>query len=125
MKIGTPKEIKIHEYRIGLTPSSVKELSLAGHEIMIQQNAGAQIGYTDKMYQDAGAIIAQTAKEVFDWADMIVKVKEPLESEYTLLRENQILFTYFHFAASKELTVAMMKSGAVCIAYETVPSPPA
>lgn len=120
MKIGTPKEIKIHEYRIGLTPSSVKELSLAGHQIMIQKNAGAQIGYTDKMYEDAGAIIAQTEKEVFDWADMIVKVKEPLESEYTLLRENQILFTYLHLAPDPVQAKGLMDSKCIAIAYETV-----
>jgi alanine dehydrogenase len=120
MKIGTPKETKIHEYRVGLTPSSVKELSMAGHNIFIQKDAGAGIGYTDKMYESAGAKILETAKEIFDTADMIVKVKEPLESEYKLLRENQILFTYLHLAPDPIQAKGLIDSKCVAIAYETV-----
>ena len=120
MKIGTPKEIKIHEYRVGLTPSSVKELSRAGHEIIIEKDAGQGIGYTDHMYQISGAKIVETAEEVFQNADMIVKVKEPLEPEYKLLRENQVLFTYLHLAPDPIQAKGLIDSGCVAIAYETV-----
>ena len=123
MIIGVPKEIKIQEYRVGLTPEGVDAISRQGHTIYVETHAGAGSGFSDEAYQKAGATILATAKEVYDIAEMIVKVKEPLAVEYPLIKSGQILFTYFHFAASKELTEAMMKSHAVCIAYETVELP--
>lgn len=123
MIIGVPKEIKIQEYRVGLTPEGVDAISRQGHTIYVESNAGAGSGFSDEAYKNAGATILATAKEVYDIAEMIVKVKEPLAVEYPLIKAGQILFTYFHFAASKELTDAMMKSHAVCIAYETVELP--
>lgn len=120
MIIGVPREIKIHEYRVSLTPSSVKELVRAGHRVVVEQNAGSHIGFTDEMYKYAGAQIIQTAQQIFDQAEMIVKVKEPQESEYRLLKEDQILFTYLHLAAEKPLTDALITSKSVAIAYETV-----
>jgi len=123
MIIGVPKEIKIQEYRVGLSPEGVDALSRQGHTIYVETNAGGGSGFSDEAYINAGASILATAKEVYDIAEMIVKVKEPLAVEYPLIKAGQILFTYFHFAASKELTDAMMKSHAVCIAYETVELP--
>jgi alanine dehydrogenase len=123
MIIGVPKEIKIQEYRVGLTPEGVDALSRQGHTIYVETQAGAGSGFSDDAYKNAGASILATAKEVYEIAEMIVKVKEPLAVEYPLIKSGQILFTYFHFAASKELTDAMMKSHAVCIAYETVELP--
>ena len=123
MIIGVPKEIKIQEYRVGLTPEGVDAISRQGHTVYVESNAGAGSGFSDEAYKNAGASILDTAKEVYDIAEMIVKVKEPLAAEYPLIKAGQILFTYFHFAASKELTDAMMKSHAVCIAYETVELP--
>lgn len=122
MLIGVPKEIKTQEYRVGLVPSSVKELVANGHQVLIETNAGAAINFTDKDYQQAGAKIAGSAKEVFDKADMIVKVKEPQAKEIAMLRENQILFTYLHLAADPEQAKGLMESGCVAIAYETVTS---
>lgn len=123
MIIGVPKEIKIQEYRVGLSPEGVDALNRQGHTIYVESNAGTGSGFSDEAYKNAGASILATAKEVYDIAEMIVKVKEPLAVEYPLIKAGQILFTYFHFAASKELTDAMMKSHAVCIAYETVELP--
>jgi len=123
MIIGVPKEIKIQEYRVGLSPEGVDALSRQGHTIYVETNSGGGSGFSDEAYINAGASILATAKEVYDIAEMIVKVKEPLAVEYPLIKAGQILFTYFHFAASKELTDAMMKSHAVCIAYETVELP--
>ena len=120
MQIGVPKEIKTHEYRVGLVPSSVRELALHGHEVTVQTGAGAGIGIDDDAYRAAGAAIAATADEIFAMAEMIVKVKEPLASEYRLLREEQILFTYLHLAADRAQTEGLMQSGCVAIAYETV-----
>lgn len=120
MKIGIPKEIKTFENRVAITPAGVHVLSENGHTVVIQTGAGLGSGFTDTDYIQAGAQILQTAKEVFDFSDMIMKVKEPLPSEYDLIRENQIVFTYFHFASSKELTMAMIERKAICIAYETV-----
>jgi alanine dehydrogenase len=120
MIIGCPKEIKIQEYRVGLTPEGVDALVRQGHELYIETQAGAGSGFSDEAYVKAGATILTTAAEVYGIAEMIVKVKEPLAAEFPLIKAGQILFTYFHFAASKELTDAMMKSQAVCIAYETV-----
>jgi len=123
MIIGVPKEIKIQEYRVGLTPEGVDALSRQGHTVYVETNAGAGSGFSDDTYMAVGAQILPTAAEVYAIAEMIVKVKEPLAAEYGLIKSGQILFTYFHFAASKELTEAMMKTHAVCIAYETVELP--
>jgi alanine dehydrogenase len=120
MLIGVPKEIKNHEYRVGLVPASVHELIKHGHKVMVQKNAGSGIGITDEDYREAGALITETAEEIFAKADMIVKVKEPQLSEIKLLRDNQILFTYLHLAADKEQALGLAKSGCTAIAYETV-----
>ncbi len=120
MKVGVPKEIKTHEYRVGLTPAAVRELTVHGHEVVVQQDAATGIGFTDDAYRAAGASIVATAAEVFAAADMIVKVKEPQPSEIAALKPGQVLFTYLHLAADKEQTIGLMKSGATCIAYETV-----
>ena len=120
MIIGVPKEIKANENRVALVPSGAEILKENGHTILVEKNAGVGSGFSDQDYEAAGAQIIETPAEIFAKADMIMKVKEPLPQEYGLIREGQILFTYFHFAASQELTEAMMKSKAVCIAYETV-----
>jgi alanine dehydrogenase len=120
MLVGVPKEIKNHEYRVGLTPPSVRELVTRGHKVMVQHNAGADIGLTDDQYLAAGATIVQDAKDIFARADMIVKVKEPQPVECAMLREGQILYTYLHLAPDPEQTSALVKSGAICIAYETI-----
>jgi alanine dehydrogenase len=120
MRIGVPKEIKVHEYRVGLTPASVAELVAHGHELFVEANAGQGIDCPDKAYEKAGAKILPDAKSVFDAAEMIVKVKEPQPQEIAMLRPGQILFTYLHLAADKEQALGLMKSGAICIAYETV-----
>ncbi len=120
MRIGVPKEIKNHEYRVGLTPESVTEVVRAGHSVLVQTGAGLGIGAEDAHYIKAGATIAPDAASVFDAADMIVKVKEPQASERKLLRKGQILFTYLHLAPDPEQTKDLIASGAVCIAYETV-----
>lgn len=120
MIIGTPKEIKNQEYRVGLTPAGAHSLVLSGHKVLIETNAGLGSGFLNEQYEKAGATILSSAVEIYSQSDMIVKVKEPLAAEYQLIKENQIVFTYFHFAASKELTYAMVKSKAICIAYETV-----
>src|SRR5690349_15430719 len=120
MRIGVPKEIKVHEYRVGLTPASVAELVAHGHELFVQTNAGEGIDCPDSAYEKAGATILPTAPEIFKASDMIVKVKEPQASEIALLEPRHILFTYLHLAADKPQTEGLMKSGATCIAYETV-----
>lgn len=120
MIIGIPKEIKNNENRVALTPAGAKELVKRGHIVYIQHTAGESSGFTDKAYEAAGARILPTIEEVYATAEMIVKVKEPIKPEYSLIRKGQILFTYFHFASDRELTEAMMKSKATCIAYETV-----
>ncbi len=120
MLIGVPKEIKNHEYRVGLTPSSVRELTARGHQVVVQKNAGAAIGLTDEQYQAAGATLSDTAADIFARADMIVKVKEPQMAECAMLRKGQILYTYLHLAPDPEQTKALIASGAVCIAYETI-----
>ena len=120
MHIGVPKEIKNHEYRAGVVPSTVKELVHHGHSVFIETGLGAGVGISDDEYRNAGATIVQTAKKVFDTADMIIKVKEPQASEYGLLRKGQILFTYLHLAPDPEQTKALLKSGCTGIAYETV-----
>ena len=123
MLIGVPKEIKNNEFRVGLTPTSVRELVAHGHKLIVETNAGVGIGKTDDDYMAAGASIAASAKEVFASADMIVKVKEPQAVERAMLREGQVLFTYLHLAPDPEQTRELIDSGAVCIAYETVTSP--
>ena len=123
MRIGVPKEIKNHEYRVGLIPSSVQELVHHGHQVLVQASAGIGAGITDDDYKAAGATIVETADQVFADADMIVKVKEPLAVERKKLRKGQILFTYLHLAPDLEQTKDLIDSGAVCIAYETVTSP--
>ena len=120
MKIGVPKEIKNHEYRVGLTPASVRELTLRGHKVLVQNNAGAAIGLTNEEYLAAGAELAPDAATVFATCDMIVKVKEPQPQECAMLRPGQILYTYLHLAPDPEQTAALIKSGAICIAYETI-----
>ncbi len=123
MLIGVPKEIKTLEHRVGLVPSSVKELVSHGHEVLIETNAGAAINFTDKDYQEAGAKIADNAKEIFDKSEMIIKVKEPQAQECTMLQEDQILFTYLHLAADAPQAKALIDSRCVAIAYETVTGP--
>jgi alanine dehydrogenase len=120
MVIGVPKEIKEQEQRVALLPSAANQLIRRGHSVLVEKNAGIGSGYADEEYVKAGAEIADTAKEVFARADMIVKVKEPLKAEFSLLRKGQILFTYLHLAASRELTEALLKSGVTGIAYETI-----
>jgi alanine dehydrogenase len=120
MRIGVPKEIKNHEYRVGLTPESVAELVANGHELFVETQAGSGIGAADDVYEAAGAKILPTAAEVFDTAEMIVKVKEPQAVERAMLKPGQILYTYLHLAPDPEQTKDLVESGAVCIAYETV-----
>lgn len=123
MKIGIVKEIKNHEYRVSITPSGVYELTSLGHIVYVESLAGCGAGYHDEDYEQVGGLVLSTAKEVFEKAILICKVKEPQESEYPLIQPHHIIFTYFHFAASKSLTQAMMMSKACCIAYETVVNP--
>ena len=122
MRIGVPKEIKNHEYRVGISPSSARELVHHGHQLLIETQAGVGTGFSDDDYIAAGATIANDAKEVFAEAEMVVKVKEPLAEERARLRQEQILFTYLHLAPDAPQTRDLMASGAVCIAYETVTS---
>ena len=120
MRVGVPSEIKTHEYRVGLTPISVRELVHHGHEVLLQDNAGVGSGYSNEDYERVGGKIVATAKDVFDAAEMIVKVKEPLAPEIAMLRKGQLLFTYLHLAADKKQTEGLMASGCTAIAYETV-----
>ncbi len=120
MIVGVPKEIKNKENRVGMVAGGVRALSTAGHKVFVQSNAGQGVGISDEDYRKAGATIVGTAKEVYEKADMIVKVKEPLPEEYLLLRENQILYTYLHLAADERLTKALMERRIVGIAYETI-----
>lgn len=120
MIIGVPKEIKEQEYRVALLPSGAYQLIKRGHEVVVERGAGLGAGYPDDEYQQAGAKVLDSHKEIFDRADLIVKVKEPLPEEFSLLRRGQILFTYLHLAASRGLTEALMKSGVTALAYETV-----
>ena len=120
MIVGVPKEIKNNESRVGMTPAGVFELIKNGHTVYVQSKAGEGSGFFDKDYQQVGAVILDTIGQVYAMSDMIVKVKEPIASEYDLVQEGQIIFTYFHFASSEALTKAMIKQKGVCIAYETV-----
>jgi alanine dehydrogenase len=122
MRVGVPKEIKNHEYRVGLTPASVSELTAAGHVVNVQTGAGLGIDFADKDYADVGATILSDAASVFSQSDMIVKVKEPQASEIALLEARHTLFTYLHLAPDPDQAHGLMKSGATCIAYETVTS---
>jgi alanine dehydrogenase len=123
MIIGVPKEIKNNENRVGLTPAGVSALVKAGHQLFVQATAGNGSGFSDNEYTEAGATILPTINDVYGKAEMIIKVKEPIEQEYPLIKEGQLLFTYFHFASYEPLTHAMIKSKAVCLAYETVEKP--
>ena len=120
MKIGVPKEIKPQENRIGLTPDSVKTLVSEGHEVLVENNGGFEAGFENNQYIKAGAKIANTAADIFNDSEIIVKVKEPLSNEVKMIKENQIVFTYLHLAAAKELTEFLIKSKSINIAYETV-----
>ncbi|OGA95682.1 MAG: alanine dehydrogenase [Burkholderiales bacterium RIFCSPHIGHO2_12_FULL_61_11] len=120
MRIGVPKEIKNNEYRVGLTPASVRELVAHGHQVLVQRDAGSAIGLEDAQYQAAGGELVDNAQAVFERAEMVVKVKEPQPDECAMLRPGQILYTYLHLAPDPEQTAALVKSGAVCIAYETI-----
>ena len=120
MKIGVPREIKPQENRIGLTPESVKTLTSHGHEVLIENNGGYEAGFDNDQYKSVGAKIVDKAQDIFNDAEIIVKVKEPLSNEVKMIRENQIIFTYLHLAAAKELTQGLINSKSVCIAYETV-----
>lgn len=120
MLIGVPKEIKNHEYRIGLTPAGVREMVHHGHQVIVQRDGGAAIGFTNEQYEQAGASLVDTPEEIFARADMIIKVKEPQPNECKMLRPGQLLFTYLHLAPDPEQTRLLVESGATCIAYETV-----
>jgi alanine dehydrogenase len=120
MIIGVPKEIKNNENRVALTPAGTQELVKRGHTVYVQNTAGVGSGFSDEEYAKAGAKMIQNAAEVFSLAEMIIKVKEPIEQEYKLIKKDQLVFTYFHFASYEPLTKAMIQSGAVCLAYETV-----
>ncbi len=120
MRVGIPKEIKVHEYRVGMVPSGVRELIDAGHDVFVQRDAGAGVGFSDAMYEAAGAQLLEYAEDVFDRADLIIKVKEPQLGECKFLRADQTLFTYLHLAAAPDLVQALLQSGVTAIAYETV-----
>ena len=120
MKIGIPKEIKNNENRVGMTPAGVAELIRHGHQVMVQHTAGENSGFSDDQYEKVGAAILPDIEAVYQEAEMIIKVKEPIEAEYKLIKKDQLVFTYFHFACDRRLTDAMIESGAVCLAYETV-----
>ena len=120
MIIGIPKEIKESEHRVGMTPSGVQTLIQNGHDVYVQNSAGQGSGHSDEDYSNVGANLLKTIEEIYDISEMIIKVKEPLKKEYSLIKEGQIIYTYFHFASSLELTKAMIDSKSICIAYETV-----
>ena len=120
MKVGILKEIKPSENRVSMTPAGVEIMRQNGHEVMVEKSAGMGSGFEDKDYIDAGAVIINTPKEIFDKAQMVMHVKEPLPSEYKLIQKDQIIFTYLHLAAAPELTKALIQSESVCIAYETI-----
>ncbi|MBD3673995.1 MAG: alanine dehydrogenase [Planctomycetaceae bacterium] len=123
MIVGVPKEIKSDEYRVAMIPAGVEELTLRGHRVLIERNAGAGSGLDNSLYRSAGAEIVDTPEELFGQADLVVKVKEPLEPEWKLLRDGQMLFTYFHFAADRDLTFHVLETGITAIAYETLQGP--
>ena len=123
MIIGVPIEIKNNENRVALTPGGALELIKRGHKVYVQDNAGANSGFPNELYEEVGATILSTIEEVYDIAEMIMKVKEPIEAEYKLIKEDQLLFTYFHFDSHEPLTTAMIKSKSIFLAYETVELP--
>lgn len=123
MIIGVPREIKENEFRVAIVPAGVRQLSLDGHTVLVERSAGEGSGITDEEFASAGAEVVDKAEDVFARADMIMKVKEPMPAEYPLIRENQIIFTFFHFASSQELTDAMRERKAICVAYETIRTP--
>lgn len=123
MLVGILKEIKAEENRVSMTPSGVEVMRQSGHKILVEKNAGSGSGFPDDAYVSAGAEIIYTAKEIFERAEMVMHVKEPLPSEYSLIRKDQVIFTYLHLAAAKELTHALIQSGSICIAYETIQKP--
>jgi alanine dehydrogenase len=123
MLIGVPKEVKTHEYRVGLIPGSVRELAHHGHQVIVESSAGAGIGFDDASFEAAGAKVLATADEIFAAAELIIKVKEPQAEEAAALRKDQVLFTYLHLAADRQLAQALIRSGAIAIAYETVTDP--
>jgi alanine dehydrogenase len=123
MVIGIPKEIKNNENRVAITPAGTQELFKRGHTIYVQSTAGLGSGFTDEEYLGAGAKILPNEIDIFEKAEMIMKVKEPIEQEYKLIRKDQLVFTYFHFASYEPLTRAMIDSGAICLSYETVERP--
>ncbi|MDR1917155.1 MAG: alanine dehydrogenase [Synergistaceae bacterium] len=123
MKIGCPKEIKNREYRVGITPAATLSYVRSGHSVYVEHNAGLQSGFTDNEYVAAGAVILDSAESIWKTCEMIVKVKEPLPDEYPLMRDSQLIYTYFHLAANRELTEACLKSNAICVAYELVAEP--
>jgi len=120
MIIGVPEEIKNNEFRVSTTPGGVYELTSCGHKVLVESNAGKGSGYSDSDYEDAGAKICSTIEEVYKLSEMIVKVKEPIQPEYSLVRKDQILFTYLHLSSNKKLVEVLLKTGATCIAYETI-----
>ena len=120
MNIGVPKEIKNNEYRVGVTPNAAQTLVSHGHVVLVEDNAGVGSGFSNDDYKKAGATIAPNPKEIYQIADMVIKVKEPLAKEYELIQEGQLVFTFFHFASSEKLTKAMIDRKAVCLAYETI-----
>src|SRR5690606_2169533 len=120
MVIGVPKEIKNNENRVALTPAGAKELTKRGHTVYVQTGAGSGSGFSDEEYRGAGAETLDSAHDIFSRAEMIIKVKEPVGDEYGLIRRDQLVFTYFHFASNEPLTRAMIDSGAICLSYETV-----
>jgi alanine dehydrogenase len=120
MKVGILKEIKVEENRVCMTPAGVEVMKQHGHTVLVEKNAGIGSGFDDKAYINAGAVIIDTPEEIFSGAEMVIHVKEPLPSEYELIREDQIVFTYLHLAAAEELTNVLIKSGSINIAYETI-----
>jgi alanine dehydrogenase len=123
MKIGLPKEIKNHEYRVGMIPSHVRDLTQRGHTVLVQKGAGIGSGFADALYVEAGGTLVETAKEVWESCEMIVKVKEPVPSEYDLMQENQLIYTYFHLAAVPDLAEVLLKKKISAVAYETIQTP--
>ena len=123
MKVGIPKEVKNHEYRVGMIPAGVQELALGGHEVVVQSGAGVGSGIEDQEYEEAGARVLPEAKDVWQSSEMIVKVKEPVEIEYDLIQEGQTLFTYLHLAPLPVLTELLLERRATGIAYETITDP--
>ena len=120
MDVGIPRSLKDHEYRVAITPVGVRELADAGHRVLVEQGAGLGSSITDREFEKSGATVLETADEVWGEADLVLKVKEPVPEEFHRLRKDQVLFTYLHLAASREVTEALLKSGTTAVAYETV-----